>query len=255
MSDRGLVIFDLETTGLDPEVDRIVQIAVIKYPKVEGAVMRTQFVKVLNPCYPIDPGASEVHGFTYEDVKDAPTFKEEAEYIKESIGDSDLGGHNIIAFDVPLLMKEFERAGVPFSIEDRRLIDSLEIFRYALPHTLEAALTFFTGKSLDCAHDALCDAKASSDVIFAELKEYDLSLDKAHEISMGDRLTLDGKIIKGEYGPVLNFGKSKGMYLSEVARDDAGFLMWVLKKEFSAETKEMVSRALRGDFPLPSEAN
>ena len=246
---RGLVVFDLETTGKDPEVDRIVQFAAIKYPTGSESDEWVKFAMVINPQYPISAEATAVHGYTNEDVKDARTFAESASGIKNFIGDCDLGGHNIIAYDVPLLIKEFNRVGTQFSIEGRRLIDSLEIFRYILPHTLEAALNFFTGKNLVGAHDAMCDTEAACDVIFGELKEYDLTMDRAHEISMGDRLTLDGKIVKGEHGPVINFGKQKGHYLGDLAISEVGLLRWVLDKDFSSETKDYVRRALAREFP------
>ena len=245
---KGLVVFDLETTGRDPETDRIIQFAGKKFDDISKRKNVLSLVKTVDPDYPIEKEATDVHGYTNEDLKGAPKFIEIAGEIKEFIADCDLGGHNIIAYDVPLLMCEFKRAGIDFSIEGRRLVDSLEIFRHVLPHTLEAALNFFTGKDIVGAHDAMCDVITASEVIEAELREYDLTLDRAHEISMGDRLTLDGKIVKGEYGPILNFGKQKGKYLDDLAVSDPGLLRWVVKKDFSEETKKYMIRALLREF-------
>ena len=70
--DRPLAVFDLETTGIDPAEDRIVEIAVLRIEPGGGRESRTRRI---NPERPIPPPATAIHGIRDEDVRDAPTFR------------------------------------------------------------------------------------------------------------------------------------------------------------------------------------
>ena len=73
---RPLLFFDLETTGLDTEKDRIVQLSAITFEKNMQCVVTIDLI--FNPEIPINKEASDVHGFTNEKVKDKPLFKQKA---------------------------------------------------------------------------------------------------------------------------------------------------------------------------------
>lgn len=245
-----IVVFDLETTGVDTEVDRIVQFAALKLD--EDFEELDRMVHVLNPGIPIEEGATKVHGFSNEDVADKPSFADVAPEIILFIGDCDLAGHNIISFDVPILMREFERhTEVKMTLDGRRLLDSLCLFRHFVPHTLAGALQYYYhGEEMENAHDALYDSLTSARVLQAQLFQYKLERDNAHELSMGDRVTLDGKLTRNEDGEiVLNFSKHKGTTLKDMAKAERGFLSWMLKNNFSEETKSWVAKAVRGELP------
>jgi DNA polymerase-3 subunit epsilon len=237
-----IVVFDLETTGLDVDEDRIVQFAAVRLDPECG---ETDSVNLLvNPGVPIPPEASAVNRLTDEMVADAPRFAEVVDDVLRFIGDADLCGHNMIAYDLALLLAELKRCGRSLSLQDRRLFDTQEIFRVDVPHTLDGALLFYCGQPIGGgAHDALVDARACADVF--RLQNGAVSsrerLDELAAISLGDRITLDGKIVRDADGdPCLSFGPHKGK-LRDVPK---GFLRWMLGKDFTAETKDVVKRYL-----------
>src|SRR3954469_18098436 len=97
-------LFDLETTGTNISQDRIIEIAVIKMMP-NGEIHRKS--NVVNPTIPILPESTAIHGISNEDVKDKPTFKEVAKEYAKFFEGADIGGFNVLKFDVPLLVEEF----------------------------------------------------------------------------------------------------------------------------------------------------
>ena len=117
---RPLAFIDLETTGINLSIDRIIEIAIVKIsPDGTKQVKR----KIVNPQMPIPKGSTDMHGFTDEMVKDAPTFKQAGNEIKQYLENCDLGGYNSNRFDIPMLMEEFLRAGMDVDLTDRRMIE------------------------------------------------------------------------------------------------------------------------------------
>ena len=124
--DRDLCIFDIESTGGDIVKDRIIQLAIIKYPKDGTELIQRTYL--INPQQTIKPDAYAIHGISNEDVADAPTFKMLATELFNFFKDCDLVGYNSNRFDIPILIEEFARVGLDFSTENRRLIDAMQIF-------------------------------------------------------------------------------------------------------------------------------
>ena len=123
--DRPLAFFDIESTGVVPQRDRIVEIAVVKlYP--DGRQQTT--VRRLNPGIPIPAGATAIHGISDADVADAPSFADIAEKLFNYLSDCDLAGYNISGFDVPILEAEFKRAGYDFAAVDHKIVDLIASF-------------------------------------------------------------------------------------------------------------------------------
>jgi len=243
-----IAVIDLETTGLDVDADRIVQFAAVRLDGETGKELRSLKLLV-NPMVPIPPEATAVHGISDVDVKDARKFRWVADDIVGFIGyDADLCGHNLIAFDLPLLLAELKRCGRSLSLQDRRLFDTLEIFRHDMPHTLAGALRHYCGRDIgDDAHDALVDARACADVFFFQVGKV-CGWSEPHRrnelsaISLGNRVTLDGKIVRDADGdPCLSFSQHRGHKLRDVPK---GFLRWMLDKDFTEETKAVVRRYL-----------
>ena len=159
---RPIAFIDLETTGVNISNDRIVEIAIVKIlPDGTRQVKR----KLINPLIPIPSGASDVHGITDDMVKDAPSFKQVANEIKQFMDNCDMGGYNSNRFDVPMLIEEFLRAGVSFSVDGRKLVDVQKVFHMMEQRTLGAAYKFYCNKVLDGAHSAEVDATATWEVL------------------------------------------------------------------------------------------
>ena len=153
-----LIFFDLETTGVNLFVDRIVELSVIKIMPDGSRETKT---RLINPEMPIPAEATAVHHISDEDVKDAPTFRQLAHSLAIYFEGCDLGGYNVGKFDIPMLTREFSRCGIQFSTAGRRIFDAYTIFCQMEPRNLTAAYKFFCGKKLEGAHGAAADTQAS----------------------------------------------------------------------------------------------
>lgn len=249
---RPLAIFDLETTGTVPNVDRVVEIGIIKvYPNGR----RTKFRALVNPGIPIPLGAYMVHGISDDDVKGKPKFRKIAAKVKRFLRDCDLAGFNSVKFDIPMLLSEFERARVPFSLEGRRLVDALRIFHLKERRDLTAAYLFYCKKKHTEAHSALDDARVCWKVLQSQLQLYkDLSLDlnDLHDLCTERERYVDAVGKRFEWRDdeaSFGFGEHRGKSLKTVAKEKPDYLQWMLGRDFPDDTKEIVNDALNGKFP------
>jgi DNA polymerase-3 subunit epsilon len=253
--ERPLVVFDLETTGVDLANDRIVQLAMIRVEPEGGEEV---FESLVNPERPIPPEATKVHGITDDDVRDQPTFAQIRGPVERMLAGADLAGFNSIAFDQPMLRAELDRVGSTLDLAAARHLDAMVIFKRMERRDLTAAYQFYCDKELRDAHSALADTRATLEVLDAQIARYpDLPRDVEglHEFSAEYRRRFVDATRKFTWDAageaVFNFGKVRGRRLRDVAAEPEhlGFLDWMLAKDFSAEVKEIVRRALRGEFP------
>lgn len=269
---RPLVVFDLETTGLDLVKDRIIQISYIKvYPDE-----REERVNILvNPTKPIPNVVTELTGISNADVADKPTFKEIAARLNDSFKGCDFAGFNSNHFDIPILAEEFLRAGIDFDFSKCRLVDAQTIFHKMERRNLSAAYKFYCGRNMEDdfeAHRADQDTEATYRVLMGQLDKYnpetepdperhlpndmdflaDFSrqnnnIDFAGRIVWGEKKDRYGKTITDEKGnPVMteifNFGKHKGEPVSTVLKYDQGYYSWILNGDFTYNTKQVLTR-------------
>lgn len=256
---RPLVVFDLEATGLNKRMDRIVSIAMLRYEP--GGTEPKSICYFLNPTIPIPPESTEIHGITDEDVQEAPTFAEMADVLMRNFEGADLCGYNILGFDIPLLCEEFARVNRPFPLEGRRILDAQRIFFRNEPRDLSAALRFFCGEAHEQAHDAMGDVNATVRVLSGEFARYaDLPTDMndlhdycdPRDPSWVDR---SGRL-RWVHGHVtLNFGKFQGRPLREAVDHDPGFITWLLRSDFPEDTKRIVRDAVSGRYPEPPSSS
>lgn len=260
--DRDLVFFDIESTGLNVMKDRIVQIALIKYPKGGGEPIEKEML--VNPGIPISEESISIHGITPDKVANKPTFIEVAHEINDFIGDADLSGYNSDRFDIPMLMEEMARGGIDFDVDNRRAIDVQKIFYKMEPRTLVAALKHFCGKKLEDAHNALADVRATVDVLKGQLIMYQetdyvdgdgytterpIKNDMAAIAKfIGDTRTVDAtqRFKYNHQGVIVfNFGKYVGQPAAELLYKDRHYLNWILEKDFSTQVKKIVKKIVR----------
>jgi DNA polymerase III subunit epsilon len=243
---RPIAFIDLETTGVNLSLDRIVEIAIIKVlPDGTKQVKR----KLINPQITIPQVTIDIHGITNEMVKDAPTFKQAANEIKVYIENCDLGGYNSNRFDIPMLMEEFLRAGFDVDLSKRRMIDVQHIFYTMEPRTLTAAYKFYCGKELIAAHSAEADVDATIDVLHAQLEKYqqlgnsvDSILGVIGEDKIVDYARRFGYNDKGE--EVFNFGKFKDRPVAEVLKKEPQYYDWMMRGDFPLHTKNKLTEIL-----------
>ncbi|NMA74342.1 MAG: 3'-5' exonuclease [Bacteroidales bacterium] len=239
-----IVFFDLETTGTNINSDRIVEISYIKvYPNgnEEGKTLR------INPEMPIPEESSKIHGIYDEDIADCPTFKEVAKNIAKDLEGADLAGFNSIRFDIPVLAEEFLRAGVDIDLSRRKFVDVQVIFHKMEQRTLEAAYKFYCDKTLEDAHSAEADTRATYEVLKAQLERYEElenDIDFLADFSTHNRnVDFAGRMIYNENDvEVFNFGKYKGVSVEEVLEKDPGYFNWILNSDFTLNTKAMLTK-------------
>lgn len=239
---KPLAFIDLETTGINPGTDRIVEIAIVKIlPDNSRSVKR----KLINPEMPIPESSSAVHGITDDMVKDAPTFKQVASELKQMLDGCDFGGYNSNRFDIPLLMEEFMRAQVDFDMKNRKLLDVQNIFHKMEPRTLSAAYKFYCDKSLDDAHSAEADASATYEILLAQLEKYPVLGNTIDSIlkEMGEDQMVDfaRRFIMQDGIEVFNFGKHKGKPVADVLLAEPQYYDWMMKGDFPQHTKQKLT--------------
>lgn len=241
---RPVVFFDLETTGVDPTKDKIVEISMLK---VHPDGTEETFHSLVNPGCHIPESSSAVHGITDETVADAPSFADIARNIAGFIEDSDLGGYNCLKFDVPLLAESFLGAEVPVNLRSRKVVDVQVIFHKKEQRTLSAAYAFYCDKDLENAHTATADTRATYEVLLGQLRKYD---DIPSDISGLDEYThykrtvdFAGRFIYDEEGrEVFNFGKYKGKLVVEVLQRDPNYYHWMMDSDFPRDTKYQLQK-------------
>ena len=269
---KPLVIFDLETTGLDLVKDRIIQISYIKvFP--DGKEERVN--EMVNPEKIIPVEVQDLTGITNDMVKDKPTFRQLAARLEKAFTGCDFAGFNSNHFDVPLLAEEFLRAGVNFDFSKCRLIDACTIFKKLERRNLAAAYLFYCGRKMEEdfeAHRADQDTEATYRVLMGQLDMYtaerqeepdrvlqndmqflsDFSrqnnnVDFAGRIVWAERKDAAGKpVLQADGTPQLietfNFGKYKGVPVAQVLRSDPGYYSWMLGGDFTNNTKQVLTR-------------
>ena len=274
---RPLVVFDLETTGLDLVRDRIIQISYIKVMP-DGEEIRENLL--INPGKDIPQEVTELTGISNDDVANAPSFKDVAGQLSEKMAGCDFAGYNSNHFDIPMLAEEFLRAGIDFDFSKARLIDAQTIFHKMERRNLAAAYKFYCGRKMEedfTAHRADEDTEATYRVLMGELDKYapgvqeepdrvlenDMdflaefskqndNVDFAGRIVWRPLLGADGKPLLDNDGKerrfeAFNFGKYKGRSVADVLRVDPGYYSWMMAGDFTFNTKQVLTRIrLRG---------
>ena len=239
-----IVFFDLETTGININADRIVEICYLKVHPNGNEESKTLRI---NPEMHIPAESSAIHGIYDADIADCPTFKAVAKNIANDIEGADLAGFNSNRFDIPVLAEEFLRAGVDIDMSRRKFVDVQVIFHKMEQRTLSAAYKFYCGRNLEDAHTAEADTRATYEVLMAQLDRYtDLQNDIAYlseYSSYSKNVDFAGRMIYDENNVELfNFGKYKGMPVADVLKRDPGYYGWILNSDFTLNTKAMLTK-------------
>lgn len=269
---KTILTFDLETTGLSFENDRIIQCALLIRTEDGNSI---EFNQYFNPGFPISAEATAVHGITDDMVSDMPQFGEYAVKLHELFMDPEtiIAGFNIMGFDFKILQSEFTRCGLPFSLVGREVLELGNLTKILFPRTLEAIFKQEVGMTIKdmfgSAHDALNDTKATDhlfELLVIKLKrgvldlshvkdevpqikeEFDL-FDSAQALAKfsrygNDILDIDGKFKIKDGKTVFGFGKYMGQEVNPDDYNHRGFLQWMVDKDFKPDTIQLVRQYL-----------
>ena len=242
-----VLAFDLETTGISTNNDRIVQVALIG-ADADGNPIHHDIL--VNPQRPIPRDASRVHGIYDQDVRSKPVFKECANELAELMEGAVIVGHNARKFDMPLLQNEFYRCGIS-PPKPLVVLDTLEAARrlkIPRPHNLGAQCARH-GIDLSNAHDAAADAAACLLLLWKVMRDHPSSFRRSlqeieewlisgevrkDESDLGRALTdlesLDknGRIRIDEGAYILAFGRHRGKDLQSIEREDPRYVDWLI---------------------------
>lgn len=239
---KPLAVIDIEATGMNLSSDRIIEIAIVKImPDGRKMIKR----KLINPEMTIPQIVIDIHGIDDNMVKDAPTFKQVANEIRQFIENADLAGYNSNRFDIPLLVEEFLRASLEFDMRNRKLLDVQKIFHTMEQRTLAAAYKFYCNQSLENAHSAEADANATWDVLQSQVQRYPqlgLTIDSILKC-IGEENTVDfaRRMIMENGREVFNFGKHKGRPVTDVLKAEPQYYDWMMKGDFPLHTKQKLT--------------
>lgn len=261
---RPVVFFDIESTGTNVLSDRIVEISLVKITPENEKIVRT---KRFNPQMPIPPEASAVHGITNAMVANEGLFSDFATPLVAWLEGCDLGGFNIVGFDIPMLTNEFRRAGIDWNTENCKILDAFVIYRKMCPRTLTEAYKFYCKGNLENAHSAEADILATVDVFKGqmelyrtpqpdllpkEMEQFPQTIDDIHEFCTArppDWIDKNGKFKWSGGNAIVGFGANAGQRLDRVACENPKFLQWMIRSDFPEDTKAIARDALIGRFP------
>jgi DNA polymerase-3 subunit epsilon len=240
--ERPICFLDVETTGIDVDRDRIIEISLLKVLTTGEEQLKT--VRV-NPGVSIPKEATDIHGITDDQVKDLPKFDSYAKGIFTFIQGADIAGFNSNRFDVPFLFYSLKRAGIDWDWHSVNLIDVCGIFKIKEERTLAAAVNFYCFQEHYDSHTAEADVKATRNVFLAQLGRYsDLPKDFRELAKVSnwgnDIVDMAGKFTKDENGNIIfNFGKHKG----KIAKTEKAYLQWMSNKgDFPSDTKKIANQ-------------
>lgn len=241
---RPIIFFDLETTGTNISNDRIVEISLIKVTPQGEETTRTRRV---NPGMPIPAEATAIHGISDSDVASEPRFEQIARSLAAIFNGCDIAGFNSNRFDIPMLKQEFDRAGVDFDLSDCKFVDVQTIFHKREPRNLSAAYKFYCNSTLENAHSADADTRATFEILKAQLEKYpDLPTDVdtlSAYTSFNKNVDLAGRLVYNDEGKeIINFGKHKGHSAEEVLKKEPGYFGWIMQGDFTLDTKKAFER-------------
>lgn len=230
---NNFIVLDLETTGLDPANDKIIEIGAIRF--INGEEEST-FEKMINPQMPIPDFITKLTGIKDEDVKNAPTIDNELKKLLDFIGDSFILGHQVnfdaayIEYLLRLDEKDFtnwENENQRFKYLKNKRLDTLFLSRIFLPFLPRMNLSTVAAHfniDLENAHRAIDDARATG-LIFLHLIEKAVSTDNQVLQRIIRLLYKNNNRVKYFFQPILDYKiKNNVKVLSANVTEDISFV-------------------------------
>ena len=255
---KPLAFIKVQTTGLNPNTDRIVELSITRV-ETDGKVKTG--TRLVNPGIPISAEVTAINGITNEMVKDKPTFKDNAEKMNKFLEGCDFVGFNITYFDLKFLSEEFNRAGVEFTLLGRKIVDLATIYHAMEPRDLSAAYSFYCGKTMEKSN-----SEQTTHMYFEIInsmmakysgQDYSDKSGKTHKIeptvesintlfNKNKKLDIEGNIVLNDANrPVFAKGKYKDQIVADVLLNNNDYYEWLRDvSTFPADTKLVFKKIL-----------
>ena len=237
---KNLVVFDLETTGVDRAKDHIIQIAALKIDRATNKII-AELNEYVRPegSYNISVVAYTKHHISPQMLQDKPTLRELADKIIEFFGDCDICTYNGNGFDIPFLCSAMERIGQKIDFMNRDCYDVMQEELRRHSNKLASVYQRYKGKTMEecglTAHDAFSDIKATYSIFVAQQRQqpYD-----AEHMYGEDNFIRDINFC-GVIKPCFTHGKYREVSLEYVAKYDKPYLEWCVNPttQISESTK------------------
>lgn len=234
---KPLVCLDIETTGLDIQKDKIIEIYLLK-KNLDGSYQ--EYYSRFNP-YPVKiiDDAFNKHGITQNDLNNEPFFKDKIHEVLDFIKDCDLVGYNLLRFDLPIIIDECLRNGVYFNHRGYKIYDSYLIWMYFEKRSLSDAVNRFLDENIENYHTARSDVENTIRVFEKQIELYtDNNIDKIDEIfNSSKKIDFNGTFKLNENMDIIfGNGKYENHKVKDIIKSDIGYLNWLIEK--SAQPKE-----------------
>lgn len=231
------VCLDCETTGLDADLDRVIEVAVVSF---NAKSVFEQFETLINPDCAIPESSTAIHHITNQMVVGKPHINEVLPQILKLIGNKIIIGHGI-EFDIQLLINAATRANIPCTLHQNRSLDTLRMARLygeSPVNSLEQLRRHFNIEA-EGAHRAMSDVIVNMEV-FKNLSKRYQTTEQLFEV-----------LTKPILFRVMPLGKHKGRLLKEIPIE---YLKWAVHKDFDGDLlfslrTEIKRRKQGGLFP------
>lgn len=218
IENQVFVCLDCETTGLDLEQDRVIEVGLMVFTiNQELEVYET----LTHPGIPIPESSIAIHHITEEMVADKPTLEREIPKLLKMIGSYPIVGHGI-KFDVDLLIKACERAGIPHQLGKNRLIDTLRMARMygECPVNSLKQLGKHFNIEVEGNHRAMADVLINVGIFKYLLRQYK-SMQQLYS-------ALDKPVLM----KMMPLGQHKGRLIKDLPLQ---YLQWAARKDFDQD--------------------
>lgn len=247
-----IVFIDTETTGLNPQQDRILQLSALKVDENFNEIGRwNHYIRPMGE-YSISEHAAEVHGLTKEFIEEnGESFADLADDFIEFINGCDVGGYNSNNFDWKFIYNELARIGRDLSM-DRIFYDVLSIERRLRPCNLASVYERYTGQSMEDAgldaHNAMSDVLATAAVMKEQMKiipaEEDIKQWPENQLLSPEGSIRNAGSIEN---PMIVFttGKYKDKDVYDIMKQDPSYCKWWSQKVATNHSRNLVRKYCR----------
>jgi len=239
MDEKIFTCIDTETTGLNKNTDRIIQLAVVKFNEAfETLAEKVWYIKPTG-TWKINPDAEAVHKISEEFIREnGENLKDIAPEFLKLIEGTTILTYNGSTFDISFIQREFEREGLDTGFENHEFIDGYDIERRLNSNRLMDTYRRYFGDDFEDAHDALADVKATIKVFQAQCEHHGMAIntetgkgiieESVEQITQMMQTSPEGFVYTDKDG-VLRFriGKFKEYPVVDVCKNNPSYIKWL----------------------------